>query len=387
MNLFFEDVEIKNNSAEVEAVNEDIVVEDVTGLISVALESEMAWNNLQVATMHEEFSAIYNEDEEQAGAARTNYFKQAITTLQAIWKRVVAFVQQLVSRLQAQFSNGARIMEKNKAKLNGYQGTAKATVFDWNVKGMGQLASQFPPGIGGVLKKQITAAGSDSKERSADELAKALGYSSASKIDGEIAAKARKASRTEVQVTQALVGEAEGDIRTAKAVLNSINNLGKEAKDLVSAGLTAAKAGLKAAEKNDSAAAKKAKAEINTAKNAQTVINKIINVFVKLEVERYADSMRVISAAASSGKASNKDNKQASKQARSNEKNAATSGKKGKSSGAEVAVAEDLDDIFDLKLEDDEIEGEIELEDIELEDIELEDIEIDLEDIQIGDEQ
>jgi hypothetical protein len=362
MSLFFEDVEIVKPQSQPKA---QPVVEDVTGLITVTLESEMAWHNLETSVMREEFNAVMLEDEKAGEGSKKNFFQQAADFFAKLWKSFVAALQSLVSRLQVQFTNGGKFLASRADRLNKYVGNKEASLFEWKVKGMNGIAGQFPASVGGALLKAIQTARNTGKALSADELCKGLGFNSFNEIDKSITGKARNEARKSVTVTHPMVDEAAADIRSAKTIIAHVKTLGKEAQALVTQGQASAKAGLKAVDSGNEEQQKKETAAISTAKSAQSVLNKIINVFVRLELERYADSMRVLSTATSGGKATAKDNAKASKQAGKNEK--------GKSSGKEVATVEDMeDDIFDLTLEDFEDEEVIEEGIDELEDFDFE---------------
>ena len=367
-NLFLlEDVELDETKEEEKEVVTEAVIEDKTGLIALTLEAEMSWNNLHTEIVKEEFQAIMKEDEEQATKSRSEFFKKAIAFFQELWKKFVQVIRNLVSRLQVQFTNGEKFLASRKEKLARYQGDKTVSIYNWKVKGMLGIAKEFPTNrLGGSLVGAINQAAKSGKAVSADEIAKGLGFESFSAIDKGVVAKARGNEKVEVKVSPQVLSSAANDVKSAKQILGIVNQLGKQSQGIIQEGRKAATAGLNAKDPQDQ---QKQSAAVQTAKAAQSVLNKVLNVFVKLEVERYGDSMRIVSAATSGGSAGMKADKKASKNA--------AKGKRGN----ELAVSEDfeLDEeqpiltLEDFEEDEETKEEEIALED--LEDLNLEDLE------------
>lgn len=353
MSLFFEDVEVKEKTV----VTESLHVEDVTGLVSATLESEMAWHNITTEIMQEEFQAVITEDEDKAESSKEAFFKKVIKFFEDLWKKFVSIIQPLVNRLQIQFVNGEKFAKAREAKIKAYKGDAKVQVYDWKIKDIGSLAEKFSAErVGSELVRVIQNSASEGKAFTADEIAKRLGFESLSAMDTKLVEQARSAQKVEKTVDSTLGAQAFANIMSGKKVLAQVKAIAGGTKKVVDAGRKEALDGLK----EKSAENKKKKvASTSTARSASTVLNKVINVMIKLVLESYADSMKVARVASSAGGQEIKDAKKAEK-AKGKEK--------------EEAKNESL---FDLSLEDfDSVNEDVEETELTLED--LEDISVEI---------
>jgi hypothetical protein len=349
MSLFFEDVEIKRSSSEV-------VVEDVTGLINVTLESEMAWHNLTTEIMKEEFSAVINEDEEQAEGAKQNLFKKILQFFKDAWNKFVQVVNNLVTRLQAQFGAAIKYAKPLNAKLSKYEGGAKATVHDWKTD-IGGLAGAFQATAwGGKLSTLIANASSEQKTFTADEVVKALGYDSFADMDKDIVSKARSTEASEKEITKQDGAGAISNIMGASKAIKEVKAFSNSMKKVVDTGRKEAMEGLNA---KDPETKKKKVASTATARVAVGVINKALNVMIKLVMECFTESVRVVKACSAKVGGDNKAQKQADKDAKKQAKQDKNDDVKNDSMN---------ESIFDLTLEDFEDEDLLEEVEITLED-------------------
>lgn len=355
MSLFFEDLEVKTEKPT------PIFVEDTTGLLSITLESEMAWHNLETSMMKEEFKAVITEDEQQLEKGKGEFFKKIIAFFDGLWKAIVAGIQNLITKLVIQFRNGEKFLASKAEAIKAYKGGKSAEVFVWKVGTMAGINSQFPNGIGAKLKGMISQ--QSPNVATTDAIASDLGYSSFANLDKDIVAKAHSDARKSMEISPAWLGSAMQDIKDAKVVIGKLKGFVGDAKTLISEGKKAAQEGLKAVEGAKETVQKIKVANTTTAKNATSVLNKIINVFTKLQLERYSDSLRLIKAVVGGAKADAKQleqgkklvDKQKAKQAKEDE----VAKKKAEK---EQAKKESL---FDLTLED------FDDEDVDLEDLDL----------------
>lgn len=360
MSLFFEDVEIKRPATT------DVVVEDVTGLINVTLESEMAWHNLTTEIMKEEFSAVINEDEEQAEGAKSNLFKKILEFFKQAWTKFVQVVNHLVQRLQTQFGAAIKFAKPLNAKLAKYEGGAQVSIHEWKVEEIGRLTDNFSAeGIGAKLAGAISNSASESKAFTADELVKVLGYDSFADMDKKLVEKARSTSTVGKAITKQDGAVAYSNIMNASKTISALKKMSGSMKKVVDAGRKEAMEGLNA---KDAETKKKKVASTSTARVATSVINKVLNVMIKLVMECFSDSVKVIKAI--SARVGGSDVKKGEKEAHKTEKANAKAEEKAKKQAEKDAKQES---IFDLTLEDFEEDTEEVLE--ESEELTLEDLE------------
>jgi hypothetical protein len=364
MSLFFEDLEIKEQTP--------VFVEDTSGLLSVTLESEMAWHNLETTMMKEEFKAVLQEDEKKLEGGKTNFFKTIIKFFETVWNAIVTGIRNLIAKFTIQLRNGEKFLKGREAQLSAYKGGKSAEMYEWHIESLIGISKAFPAGIGTKLKGFVGT--NSTSAMTADDIAKELGYSSFKDLDSEIVSKARSAERKSVAIDTNAVALAKTDMTSAKTVITTLNELAKGARDLVGEGKKQAQEGLRATQGSKESLQKLKAAGATTAKNATSVLNKIINVFTKLAFERYADATKTIRAVVSGAKADDKavaqGKKLIEKQKKADAKKVDTiGGKPVKKADAKVESA-----LFGLTLED--FEDEDEFEDLE-EDF---DLDFDLED-------
>jgi hypothetical protein len=297
MSLFFEDVEIKNKKQDTTSV----FVEDVTGLIALTLESEMAWHNLETSMMKEEFKHVIKENEKGLENSKESLFKRMVALFNKLWEGFVQAVKQLTTRLQVQFVNGAKFLKARDEKLKKFTDAdgKEVEIYQWKVQTVEQIKQSFPLSLGQTLAKMISEAGSQKKAFTVDEIVGRIvdGAKSLSDMDRIIIEKARNSKRIKIKVNRKLAMMASSDLQGAKGVLNHIKGLAKEAQKLVNEGKKEALEGLKAVKDNKEEVQKQKVATTSTARACITAINKVLNLFVKLVLEKYADSMKVIRSA------------------------------------------------------------------------------------------
>jgi uncharacterized protein YidB (DUF937 family) len=365
MSLFFEDVEIKRSSSEV-------VVEDVTGLINVTLESEMAWHNITTEIMKEEFSAVLNEDEEQAEGAKTSLFKKILEFFKNVWTKFVQVVNSLVTRLQTQFGAAIKYAKPLNAKLSKYEGGAQASIHEWKIQDIGKIVDNFSAeGLGSKLSTAISNSANEQRALTAEDLVKLLGYESFADMDKKIVEKARSNETKGKEITKQDGAVAYGNIMNASKTISALKKMSGSMKKVVDAGRKEAMEGLNT---KDAETKKKKVASTSTARVATSVINKVLNVMIKLVMECFSDSVKVIKAV--SARVGGSDVKKGEKEAHKTEKANAKADAKAKKQAEKEAKNES---IFDLTLED--FEDEVLEEDTDVEELEElnEDFDLDLE--------
>lgn len=298
MSLFLnEDVNTEEVTETETQEQETVFVEDATGLLSLTLESEMSWHNLEKEIMTEEYTAVLTEDEAKLDASKASLFQKAIAWFNQIWQSFLKLIKNLGTRLQVQFVNGQKFVKAREGKINSYTGGSSANIHTWKVSNIATLTAKFPgQAIGGKLASAVRTAGNTGTTFSADQLAKELGYESFASIDKALVGQARSESKSTVSISKQMVMGARADITQAKGLIRGIQGMANAAKTLVASGRTSATEGLQSVKRGDEAGQKKKSAAISTAKASTSVIHKILNVYVKLGLERYADSMAIIKA-------------------------------------------------------------------------------------------
>ncbi|ALN97951.1 hypothetical protein Bp8pS_272 [Bacillus phage vB_BpuM-BpSp] len=298
--LFFEDTELKHDEG-VELQEEEVLfVEDVTGLISATLESESNFHNIYTTTLTEQAQALHLEDEAAIQSSKKQYFEKIIKFFQELWKKFSSLIQNLVNRLTLTYTNGDKFLKSIKGKINTATLSSKEMeVYNWKFKTMAKISAGFPRAIGAVLAKYVNESASTGTSYTADQLAQKLGYASLSEIDTKIVGMARDSKKKKVKLDTTIVGFAEGDVATAKNMVSVIKDLSSSSKKVIEDGLKYAKEGISASKEDGN---KKA-AATSTAKSATSVINKILNVYVKLQSEKFSESLAILKKAAGSSSA------------------------------------------------------------------------------------
>jgi hypothetical protein len=394
MSLFFEDVELNKQN------EESVFVEDTTGLLSVTLESEVAWHNIEKTMMREEFKAVITESEQKLNAGKGNFFKTIAEFFDKFWKAVTEAIRNLTTKLSIQFNTGAKYVARKQKAISAYPGNKTAEIYDWK-KGSGTLGEISKAFKATDLGNKLTSAivKPSATAGTMDSLSQLLGYKNFTHIDKGIVMRARSSKRSPLKFDKGALNTAVADIKNAKAVLTELNKFASSAKSLVSQGKKSAKKGEVAVKAGDDTQQKIATASATTAKNATSVLNKLINVYTKLILERYSDALKMVKAAVGGAKEDEKGRKAVDKaKAKQGEFDGKKTTVKKKQAGLPAPEGEEeestavavrgergvakTESLFDLTLEDfeddfelDGFEEELDLDtefDFELEDFEVE---------------
>jgi len=372
MSLFFEDVEIKNESTP----EASVVVEDVSGLLSVTLESEMTWHNLETSVMKEEFQAVMNEDQLRLEGSKETMFQKIIKFFDGLWKKLVTVIQNIITRLQTSFVNGTKFIAKRSDAIKKYTGGRSATVFEWSSQSqtVAQISGTFKKDLAGQLVKAVKTASTSGQAKSADELAKDLGFDGMSGMDAKLLSIGHGPARKSVVVSKEMLNKAVSDVEGAKVAISALKELANQARTMVATGKKEATDGLKAVKEKSEQLQKQKTASSSTARAATTVINKYINVYIKLAMDRFGDSLRMVQSAVGGVKADDKATAQKAK--------ADAKAEKGKAKEAEAKTDDTKKEDFDLfgltleDFEDEAIEEDVVEEDLDLDSFSLEDLEL-----------
>ena len=283
MSLFFEDVKNTSNG---------YLVEDVSGALSVALESEMSWNNIETSMIKTEAMCVIKEDAGGLKEAASSFFTKAKQFFIDLWNRFVQALNNLKNKLVAQASVGEKFIQKNEDALAHFNGSCEAKTYKWKNFTLSRIVdSDFTKVCAKIAGK--VCGSYDGTEISADDFAKEFSFGSAANIDKELLSKIRNDSKDTVSYSSSNVNEAVANIKQFKGTLKGLNDIAKSMKDTVATGKTSAERGI--SEKDDNKR-KKHTAVIKSAKAATLIISKITNVYTKIVTDLYIDSCAVVRA-------------------------------------------------------------------------------------------
>jgi len=265
---------------------------DVTGLLEVTLEAEIAWNGIEKTLMKDEFKAVVNESTEDVQGSKKSMFKSVIEFFKKLWASFVNAMKNLNARFTAATTNGSKFVENNKALLNAFRGDGKSvnvSVANWNDVSVGKhpAAGKITPLVTGSKSTQAL---------SVDGVIKAIGYDSGAELDKAITSFWKSGESAEKEVKSSDVAKSMSRVQNFKSVVAGLKEYAKNQKLVIDAGTKQANAGLSA---SDDTSAKVAAAAVTTAKSCASVVSRVMNKEVSLAVARFSDDMKVLRAALS----------------------------------------------------------------------------------------
>jgi len=291
---------------EIQPKKKEVVVEDFTGFLSIVYEAEDSWNNIERATLHEEYLAVLNEDKEGAMQTAKDTFKKLITMFTNLAKAFASAATGLVNRIMVNFTKGEKFINANSSRLDGAN-LSKAkdvTIYGWKATTIGAISAS----ISNIPTSSIQSAINSGTEMSKDQVAASIKPGSTfTTLDKVIIGNARNDKKASSKVTSEMVNNAKNSIKSLKKSVGDIKKACNSADKLIKDGLKAAKDGANGGDK---------KKKINATKTARagySAVSKILNVGIKLVMEKYRDDMVILRAAMSTSskkKADKKDNKE-----------------------------------------------------------------------------
>lgn len=271
----------------------DYVEEDGTGLLQIALESEISWNNIEKSCMIEEFNAVKNESVQLLEASKDNFFTKAIEWIKEKAKKVINFFKNLIATMKAKSTKNlnefldkyGNTLQTIKAPKNK---NATVLIYKWkNTEYVKELNSLKD------VKAVIPYFADESKGRiDNDTICRHVIGTEFKTAKKDIIDSARNDKKSEMKVTACGITakEAYEIIRAFQNRVNTFESVKNDYLNALRTAQTAAKSGVSA---RDIEASKKAKRSVQAGKCACSVVDMVIGTVVTLMNENLVDALVV----------------------------------------------------------------------------------------------
>lgn len=290
--MFLENEEVlfEGYTEEVE-VEERQFCEGVDGLLEIALESEMSWNNIMMTAIKEEFIAIRNESSVLLEEAKENLFQRILKWVKEKAAQVASFFKNVTARLIANFTNVKKFVEKHGETIDKFQGTVSVNVHEWKTQ-------DIISGVNALISKLMSRTGTEMNE---EELVKTMGASSKKTMSNDITAKFRNDKKVTKDVSASDVKAAKNGLLAFKKEIDALKKNESLNKIQLSSAEKKAKVGLQYAEKKSSEAEKISK-QLQTIKAINAVTDRVTAIGISLAQQKLTDDIIVCRAAVSASK-------------------------------------------------------------------------------------
>lgn len=286
---FLEDTDIIEESNE-------IVLEDVTGLMSSTLDAEISWNNLSMKMIQTEYSAIKNEDMGSLEEGKTKWWKSVVEWFKQRIMDLKKITNDVIDRVGKFFDFAGRFYDTNKEDMSKItEDIELQNIYKWKSDALGILDRV----LGSSVDSKITQISKASREKakSGDEICKEVyKVESLAKLTTEIAKTLR--NETKEKTLKISVSDAKKAFESLKDAKNGKGKI-KRSFDgsikFLEGSQKLAEGGLKLSDISDQQ--RGYKNEITTLKNGSVVINRAKSTAISLYNQYISDCMRISRAA------------------------------------------------------------------------------------------
>lgn len=299
--MFLDELYLENDNTLVEE-EEMQFCEGVDGLFEIALESEMSWNNIVMDTVKEEFVAIKNESQVLLEEAKKGFFQTIIDWIKKKAKQVAEFFKRLFEKIKTYFMNIDKFVEKYREKIEKFSGSVEVSAYKWKsnatsekiMSDLSKVTSKISDGISDMEPKVL----------STDDLVKKVfGNYSLSEVNKAVFGKVRSEKPVKQKFGADAVKAMFNDLKSTQGKIKALNT----SKDISLKSLKdmeyIAKKGLSLLDKKEnSKEIEQIKNSIQSYKNAQTVVDKLVGLEITIMNQKLSDSLRICRAAVVGGK-------------------------------------------------------------------------------------
>lgn len=262
--------------------------EGVDGLLEIALESEMSWNNIVLTTIKEEYNAIRNESPQLLGQSKENLFQKIIAWVKEKAKQVAAFFQKITAKLMANLTNVDKFVGKYGTEMGKLKESVTVNCYDWNQHNIISIANAV---ITGTMGRMNSIKGD--RVMSKDEISKEFFKCSYAELSEELPKKFRSSNKRDNRTLSAeQVKKTFASLRTIKADIAQLKNTQKSVNIQLSNIEKLAKNGLAMATKG-SKEVEIINNKINIIKNLNALTDKYVSISISLAQQYLVDCIMI----------------------------------------------------------------------------------------------
>lgn len=258
MSIFLEDVNFNGELSLTEATD--------FGFMQLALESDLAWANIEMQAMKEEYIAITEEDEKKAEAASKGFFQKVKEFFIKIGQKIRYFVQSTLIKIADRVGIVEKAASKRTVKADDALSKIKVKVYSEKSQFQNELNDYYVLAQSIINGARNVAQGAPDKE--------------AYKKQKEELESRANLEKKEVTLNKGMVEQAIKFLKSGSLskMITALKSHAKIQMETVKRGIATAEAGLKGSDKE---AIKKSKENTNAQKKACSLINTALSVGIK----------------------------------------------------------------------------------------------------------